>query len=99
VPPRIDSSAASFAAQSGSGLAILASRRLAWHDIEGGKRCRGLARASSVAASRIAGFAGGHLNLGPIGPRLNSERRFAADDAKTEPLSGPRHHGPGDGCR
>jgi len=41
VPPGIDSWAAAFAAQSGSGLAILGSRRFAWQGIEGGKRYRG----------------------------------------------------------
>jgi len=65
VPPGIDSSAVSFAAQSGPELAILGSRRFAWQGIKGGKRCRGLARASSGAASRLAGSAADHRNLGP----------------------------------
>jgi len=67
VPPGIDPSAA-FAAQSGSGLAILRSRRFVWQDIKDGKRCRGLARVSSVAASRLASSAGRHQDLEPEAP-------------------------------
>jgi len=66
VPPGIDPAAA-FAAQSGSGLAILGSRRLAWQGIEGGKGCRGLARASSVAAARLAARLAVRFLPGPEG--------------------------------
>jgi len=80
VPPGIDSSAVSFAAQSGSGLAIFGSRRFAWQDIEGGKRCRGLARVlrRRFAACRLCRRP---PEPGARGPRLCSERRFAAASA------------------